>query len=124
MMFSGQFMNFLVGFHDIFAPIKDRILLLEPLSSVNKTFSMVITVEKQMDVQVLFNKYTSTTTLIVKSQGGNKVVDNHNPTQNINRRKENKNTNRKYNRYGGNGHLKESYFKLVCYLNGIKGLEI
>lgn len=50
LMFSSQLMEFLVGLHDRFDLTRNQILLLEPLPSVNKAFSMATRVEKEMDI--------------------------------------------------------------------------
>jgi hypothetical protein len=62
--------QFLMGLNESFAAIRGQILLLEPLPSVNKVFSLVIQEEKQQDILVkshIFNQ--ESTALMTKSTG-------------------------------------------------------
>ncbi|KAL0417015.1 UNVERIFIED_CONTAM: hypothetical protein Slati_3533400 [Sesamum latifolium] len=47
---SNQLMEFLMGLHDSFDHVRNQILLMEPLPSVNKAYSMALRVEKQREV--------------------------------------------------------------------------
>lgn len=71
MMFSGQLMEFLIGLNERFDSIRNQILLLEPLPTVNKAYSIVTRVEKQMEVQVLMNGEAGSAAMFVKSQSTN-----------------------------------------------------
>lgn len=42
-----KLMQFLIGLTDVFNQAKNKILLLDPLHSVNKAFSMILKVEAQ-----------------------------------------------------------------------------
>ncbi|KAL0441230.1 UNVERIFIED_CONTAM: hypothetical protein Sradi_0061900 [Sesamum radiatum] len=50
MNLSNQLMQFLMGLHESFDHVRNQILLMEPLPSVNKAYSMVLRVEKQREV--------------------------------------------------------------------------
>lgn len=47
-------MQFLMGLNDSYDHVHNQILLMEPLPSVNKAYSMVLRVEKQRSVQIQF----------------------------------------------------------------------
>ncbi|KAL2242644.1 UNVERIFIED_CONTAM: hypothetical protein Sindi_0382400 [Sesamum indicum] len=47
---STQLMQFLMGLHDNLDHVRSQILLMEPLPSVNKAYSMVLRVEKQREI--------------------------------------------------------------------------
>ncbi|KAK9093577.1 hypothetical protein Syun_028488 [Stephania yunnanensis] len=47
-------MEFLMGLSDVYDPIRNQILLMDPLPSINKAYSMVIRVEKQKEVHIVF----------------------------------------------------------------------
>lgn len=68
-----------MGLHDRFDPIRNQILLMEPLPTVNKAYSMVFRVEKQMDVQASLNTDSTSTTLYFKTQqsGNRPSYENH-----------------------------------------------
>ncbi|KAL2230522.1 UNVERIFIED_CONTAM: hypothetical protein Sindi_1646600 [Sesamum indicum] len=42
-------MQFLMGLHESLDHVRNQILLMEPFSSVNKAYSMILTVEKQRE---------------------------------------------------------------------------
>ncbi|KAL0342670.1 UNVERIFIED_CONTAM: hypothetical protein Scaly_1929600 [Sesamum calycinum] len=47
---SNQLMQFLMVLHDSYDHVRNQILMMDPLSSVSKAFSMILSVEKQRDV--------------------------------------------------------------------------
>ncbi|KAL0463172.1 UNVERIFIED_CONTAM: hypothetical protein Slati_0204800 [Sesamum latifolium] len=49
---SRQLMRFLIGLNNTYEHVRSQILLMEPRPHVQKAFSMVISVEKQLLVQV------------------------------------------------------------------------
>ncbi|KAL0309384.1 UNVERIFIED_CONTAM: hypothetical protein Sradi_5880700 [Sesamum radiatum] len=51
---SNQLMQFLIGLNEKYDHIRSQILAMDPLSNVNKAFSMVLRVERQMEVNLAF----------------------------------------------------------------------
>ncbi|KAL2240934.1 uncharacterized protein LOC105171280 [Sesamum indicum] len=49
---SNQLIQFLVGLSSVYEQARNQILLLDPLPSVTKAFSMLIRIEKQMQVSI------------------------------------------------------------------------
>ena len=47
---SKQVMSFLMGLNEQFAPVRAQILLMEPIPSINKVFSLVIQEERQRSI--------------------------------------------------------------------------
>lgn len=47
---SNKLIQFLIGLSDAYDSIRGQILLMEPLPSVNKAYSMVLRIEKQKEV--------------------------------------------------------------------------
>lgn len=66
MIFPRQLMEFLMGLHDRFDSIQNQILLMESLPNVNNSYSMITTVEKQMEVRVLMNGEANTDAMFIK----------------------------------------------------------
>ncbi|KAJ0016708.1 hypothetical protein Pint_10816 [Pistacia integerrima] len=50
----NRLMQFLVGLNDSFDHIRNQILLMDPLPIINKAYSMVLRVEKQREVYIVF----------------------------------------------------------------------
>ena len=57
-------MQFLMGLNESFDGIQSQILLLDPLPSVNKVYSMVLRIEKQREVSDLFTENLENTALL------------------------------------------------------------
>ena len=55
-----------MGLNDSYSQIKGQILLMEPLPSINKAYSLLIQEERQRRVGS-FNAYIESTALVVKS---------------------------------------------------------
>ncbi|CAA0841724.1 Unknown protein, partial [Striga hermonthica] len=47
-----KLMQFLMGLNEVFEPVKNQILLMDPLPTVNKAYSMILKVEKQRPVSI------------------------------------------------------------------------
>ncbi|KAL0357409.1 UNVERIFIED_CONTAM: hypothetical protein Scaly_1426600 [Sesamum calycinum] len=65
----NQLMQFLIGLDDAYDHIRSQILAIEPLSSVNKAFSMVQRVEKQQKLNCLNTEPTEEIALNVRWSG-------------------------------------------------------
>ena len=64
---NNQLMQFLMGLNESFDGIRSQILLLDPLPSVNKVYSMVLRIEKQREVSDLFTENLENTALFNRS---------------------------------------------------------
>ncbi|KAL0289415.1 UNVERIFIED_CONTAM: hypothetical protein Sangu_2614600 [Sesamum angustifolium] len=51
---SNELMQFLIGLNETYDHIRSQIMAMDPLSDVNKAFSMVLCVERQMEVNLAF----------------------------------------------------------------------
>ena len=60
-------MQFLMGLNESFNGIRSQILLLDPLPSVNKVYSMVLRIEKQREVSDIFSENLENTALFTRS---------------------------------------------------------
>ncbi|KAL0446187.1 UNVERIFIED_CONTAM: Retrovirus-related Pol polyprotein from transposon RE1 [Sesamum latifolium] len=71
----NQLMQFLMGLNDGYDHLRDQILVMEPLPSVNKAYSMVLRVERQRQI----HSETSETTegLVLNAKWSNKGADYH-----------------------------------------------
>lgn len=68
-------MHFLIGLSDRFDHIRNQILVMEPLPTANKTYSMLLRVEKQMDVQASIACDNSTLAMFVKGHSTRKPTE-------------------------------------------------
>ncbi|KAK6150121.1 hypothetical protein DH2020_017646 [Rehmannia glutinosa] len=64
-----KLMQFLMGLNESYDHVRNQILLLDPLPTVNKAYSMLLSVEKQRHVQVLFPEISENTALLSRSVG-------------------------------------------------------
>ena len=64
---NNQLMQFLMGLNESFDGIRSQILLLDPLPSANKVYSMVLRIEKQREVSDLFTENLENTALFTRS---------------------------------------------------------
>lgn len=69
---SSRLVQFLMGLNDIYDSISGQVLLTEPLPNVNKAYSLVLRVEKQREVNQIYDKiYTQENrAFLVKTQQG------------------------------------------------------
>uniref|UniRef100_A0A2C9U1F4 Retrotransposon Copia-like N-terminal domain-containing protein n=1 Tax=Manihot esculenta TaxID=3983 RepID=A0A2C9U1F4_MANES len=66
---ANHLMQFLMGLNDTFDQVRSQVLLLDPLPTVNKAFSMVLQVESRKEVQTNLTEHTEIAALAVRSQG-------------------------------------------------------
>ena len=64
---NNQLMQFLMGLNESFDSVRSQILLLDPLPSVNKVYSMVLRIEKQREVSDLFTENLENTAMFARS---------------------------------------------------------
>uniref|UniRef100_A0A2C9WEK4 Retrotransposon gag domain-containing protein n=1 Tax=Manihot esculenta TaxID=3983 RepID=A0A2C9WEK4_MANES len=89
-------MQFLMGLNDSYDHVKNQILIMDPLPSVNKAYSMVLQVEKQRQVNGQFN-----------NEGG----------KNFKKRDFNRREERHCDFCKNSGHIKDTNFNLHGYPN-------
>ena len=70
--FQDSVMQFLMGLNDSYSQIKGQILLMEPLPSINKVYSLLIQEERQRNVGNS-NAHVESTALAVKGSNSNPV---------------------------------------------------
>lgn len=75
-MSQNKLMQFLMGLNESYDAIKSQILVLDPLFTVNKSYSMVLKVEKQRAVQVNLLENIDSSAMMVKE-----TQPNHNKGQ-------------------------------------------
>ncbi|XP_020547422.1 uncharacterized protein LOC110011565 [Sesamum indicum] len=66
---SNQLIQFLVGLNSVYEQARSQIPLLDPLPSVTKAFSMLIRIEKQMQVSISSMEPTNGAAFQLKAQG-------------------------------------------------------
>ncbi|KAJ8750937.1 hypothetical protein K2173_016118 [Erythroxylum novogranatense] len=69
----NQLMQFLMGLNESYDHVRNQILVIEPLPTINKAYSMVLRVEKQREVQMVFSEGVEHNAMFV-SKGYNKKV--------------------------------------------------
>lgn len=105
-------MQFLMGLNDSYDHVKNQILIMDPLPSVNKAYSMVLQVEKQRQVNVIANDLDDKISdLLVKGQFNNEGGKNF-KKRDFNRREE-----RHCDFCKNSGHIKDTNFNLHGYPN-------
>lgn len=82
-----QSMSFLMGLNDTYAQIRGQILLMDPLPSVNKIFSLVIQEERQRDVGM--NQANTPMAFNVRSNNNNRYSNSIKKSQNCSNYKNN-----------------------------------
>ncbi|XP_010251928.1 PREDICTED: uncharacterized protein LOC104593656 [Nelumbo nucifera] len=118
----NHLMQFLMGLNDIYDHNRNQILLMDPLPSVNKAYSMITRVEKHMEVKVSYVEPNENATMLCRTQMPRKDGGNKGNTKTNEVTKEEK--KQQYCTHcNTNGHLKESCFKLIGYLDWYKQLR-
>ncbi|KAL4585873.1 hypothetical protein LXL04_010500 [Taraxacum kok-saghyz] len=69
--FSTRLIQFLMGLSDNYESLRNQILVLDPLPSVHKAYSMALSVEKQKEVQIKFSVPTEVSAMMVKTSNNN-----------------------------------------------------
>ncbi|KAL4554803.1 hypothetical protein LXL04_037409 [Taraxacum kok-saghyz] len=119
-----MFIAILMGFSDNYESLRNQILVLDPLPSVHKAYSMALSVEKQKEVQINFLVPTEVSAMMVKTSNNN--FRNNRPFQNKSKGNDSKNKSNA-DRYCDfcktNGHTKDSCFKIHGYPDWFKELK-
>lgn len=136
----NKLMQFLMGLNDTYDNIRNQLLVMEPLPSVNRAYSMVLRVEKQREIHVLYPEATDNIAMMAsannhRSSGyfrgrggwiGRSNTGRGNTTYG-------RGSNKRFNNFDremsfcehchANGHSKEGCFKLIGYPDWYKGLK-
>lgn len=117
---STRLMQFLMGLNDSFESLRNQILVLDPLPSVHKAYSMALSVEKQKEVQINFSNLPESAMFVKSSNNNGKRQFSSKPKTDF----KNKGNNDRYcNHCKANGHTREACFKLNGYPNWYKELK-
>lgn len=114
---QNKLIQFLMGLNESYDPIRSQILVLDPLPTVSKAFSMVQRVEKQRSVQVDLVSNTEGNVLMVKGTQYSNTKGGNNSKKN--QRKEDK----VCEHCKATGHEKDTCFKLHGYPDWYKQLK-
>ena len=116
---QDSIMQFLNGLNDCYSQVKTQILMMEPVPSVDKTFSLVIQEERQKSSNFHATPSVESTTLAVKNQAFNQGL--FHPGKNGKNFKGSVGKGRPMCSYCGKvGHIKEKCYKLVGFPPGYK----
>ena len=72
-------MSFLMGLHDSFAQVRGQLLLMDPLTPINKVFALISQEEQQRKIGIQSNSSTdsaNTLSFADKSDNSKKFADN------------------------------------------------
>ncbi|KAL4554281.1 hypothetical protein LXL04_037617 [Taraxacum kok-saghyz] len=111
----SRLMQFLIGLNDVYDNLRNQILVLDPLPSVHKAYSMALRVEKQREIQINFASPTDMSAMFVKTSSSNNFKRQGNNTQYKDKQdpKMKNQSDRYCNFCKIAGHTKESCFKLI-----------
>ncbi|KAL4563019.1 hypothetical protein LXL04_027050 [Taraxacum kok-saghyz] len=122
---STRLMQFLMGLNDAYDNLRNQILVLDPLPSVHKAYSMALSIEKQREVQINFSAPTEVTALFAKSS--NQPNNNNKQFQNNFKSKYDPKAKSNSDRYCDfckiNGYTKDVCFKIHGYPDWYKELK-
>ncbi|KAJ0098282.1 hypothetical protein Patl1_28009 [Pistacia atlantica] len=96
----NRLMQFLMGLNDSYDQLRSQVLVLEPLPTVNKAYSMALKVEKQREVHINFSDSSSVSAMFAKAQmnqGNNSAKKYGNSGSNYSGGNKNKQENRRRN---------------------------
>ena len=113
-------MQFLIRLNDSFDHIQNQIMLMDPLPSVNKAYSMVLRVEKQRWLQMSFIDNTGNSAIFVGSQNFKKDGASRG---NFKKKDPMKKSDRHCDYCNTNGYVRYICLKLQCYLDWFKQLQ-
>ncbi|CAA0830197.1 Unknown protein, partial [Striga hermonthica] len=130
-----KLMQFLMGLNDIFEPVKNQILLMEPLPTINRAYSMILKVEKQKSVHSLVQEGLDSSVMLAKGAYGRGTTNMENigrgnaGISNYGRGSFGRGGFSQNNNNGGRGRgqfrlYKEEKAKLYCEHCGYNGHEI
>ncbi|KAG8648046.1 hypothetical protein MANES_09G140601v8 [Manihot esculenta] len=100
----NRFMQFLMGLNETFESVRDQVLGMDPLPTINKAYSMVMKFESQRKILGAMNDNTKSLALLNKTQ-----------SQNLTRPRRSENKKGHCTFCNMNGHNREGCFKLIGY---------
>ncbi|XP_021596606.1 uncharacterized protein LOC110603210 [Manihot esculenta] len=106
----NRLMQFLMGLNEVFGSVREQVLGMDPLPTVNKAYSMVVKFESQREILGAMNDNTESLALLNKTQ-----------YQNLNRPRRSENKKGHCTFCNMNGHTREGCFKLIGYPDWFKG---
>lgn len=107
-----------MGLSDLYDNIGSQILVLDPLPSLNKAYSMILRVEKQKFVQLNFSDNVDNSAMLTKTSQGA-----YGWGQGSNKRDNQRKENGTCDFCKINSHTKDTYFKIHGYLDWYKQLK-
>lgn len=105
---SSKTIQFLMGLNETFDPIRNQILMQEPLPNINKVFGMLLNMESQIQVQKGFKEMLNSSVMMTKTQSFSKNGNKGNMKRRDGKRKE----DRYCEHCKIQGHSKDTCFKL------------
>lgn len=113
---SNKLIQFLMGLNESYDSIRSQILILDPLPTVNKAYSMVPRIEKQRTIQIDLNGNTESSAMLVRA------AQHGNPRGNTTRKNQKKD-DKTCEHYKMTGHTRYTCFKLNGYPDWYKQLK-
>lgn len=111
--------QFLMGLNDAFDNIRNQILVMKPLPSVNKAYSLVLRVEKQREVNAFYGDHEENNVMMVRGRGVGKEIGRQQGYKAGNGKKEGYKQSDRQDKYYDHckfsGHTRDNYFKLIGY---------
>lgn len=115
----NHLMQFLMGLNDSYDDIRNQILVMEPLPTVNKACSLVLRVEKQREVHSIYGELENNSALLVRNQGSGREAGKPHFNRPVAKKKEGSRQQDKLEKFCDHckftGHTRDTFFKLVGY---------
>ncbi|XP_010260889.1 PREDICTED: uncharacterized protein LOC104599848 [Nelumbo nucifera] len=122
--YSNRVMQFLMGLNYSFDNVRNQILVMDPLPSINKVYAMVMRVEKQRQVHINFGESVDSSALLAKSVGQSANTYSQASNRSNFKKKEGKNNGDRFCTYCNTpGHFVETCFKKNGYPDWFKDLK-
>ena len=106
----NRLMQFLMGLNEAFGSVRDQVLGMDPLPTVNKAYSMVVKFESQREILGAMNDNSESLALLNKAQA-----------QNLSRPRRSEVKKGHCTFCNMDGHTREGCFKLIGYPDWFKG---
>ncbi|XP_011101952.1 uncharacterized protein LOC105179988 [Sesamum indicum] len=116
---STQLMQFLMGLNDSFSAIRNQILVMDPLPSVDRAYSLVLRVESQRQSSINIEELNNNAAMMIRGAEYRRETGG----KNFQQRKQHMDKRSQYcTHYAKAGHAKETCFKLHGYPEWFKEL--
>ncbi|XP_021602565.1 uncharacterized protein LOC110607721 [Manihot esculenta] len=116
---DDKLIQFLIGLNESYECVKDHILLMDPLPSINKAYTMFLRFEKQKDSHNISNDF-NTAMAISTQRNFNEPASEKFLAK---RGKINRRDDRVCTHYNTTAHMKKTYFKIYGYLEWFSKLK-